>query len=112
MSPLHAEAAADLAGDDAELGFRDAEDAARQVGARGMRALGPDIERVAAEPVVPFADAAARLHRCGGDAVEDELEAGDVMCPGEGRLDGALVAEREEETLVVTAFRPELWCFG
>ncbi len=108
MPALHAEAAADLAGDDAQLGFRDVEDAARHVGAGAVRALGADIKREAAEPVVPLADAAARLHRGGGDAVEDELEAADVMGAGEGRLDGALVAEREEEALVVGAFRPEL----
>jgi hypothetical protein len=61
------------------------------------------------EPVVPVADDAARLHRRGGDAVEDELEAGDMMGPGKGRLDRALVAQREEEALVVGAFRPQLW---
>src|SRR6266446_10394098 len=86
----------------------DVQDAARHVGARGVRALGPDIKREPAEPIIPVADAAARLHRGGGDAVEDELEAADVMGLGEGCLDGALVAEREEEALVIMAFRPEL----
>src|SRR5271157_4432597 len=112
MAALHAEAAANLAGNDAELRFRDVQDTPRDLGARAVRALGPDIKREAAEPIVPLADAAARLHRRGGNAVEDELEAADVMSPREGRLDGALVAEREEEALVVAAFRPELWGIG
>src|SRR6516162_3213425 len=112
MPALHAKAAADLAGDDAQLGFRDVQNAARQVGARRVWALSPDIEREAAEPVVPVADNAARLHRRGGDAVEDEPEPGDVMSSGEGRLDRQLVSEREEETLVVAAFRPQLWRAG
>src|SRR6266446_2963861 len=86
----------------------DVQDAARHVGARGVRALGPDIKREPAEPIVPLANAAARLHRRGGDAVEDELEAANVMSLGEARLDGALVAERKEEAFVVMAFRPEL----
>jgi hypothetical protein len=38
MRALHAEAAADLAGDDAELRFRDVEDTAGHVGACGVRA--------------------------------------------------------------------------
>src|ERR1700747_148478 len=62
MPALHAEAAADLAGDDAELRFRDLQDAARELGARAVWALGPDIKREAAKPIVPLADAAARLH--------------------------------------------------
>src|SRR5215472_2476289 len=106
MPALHAEAAADLAGDDAELGFRNVQDATRHVGARGVRALGPDIKREAAKPVVPLADNAARLHRGGGDAVEDELESSDVMGLGKGSIDRALVTEREQETLVVMALRP------
>jgi hypothetical protein len=73
----------------------------------GVRALGPDIKREAADPVVPLADAAARLHRGGGDAVEDEFETADVIGSGEGRLDRALVAEREEEALVIPALPPE-----
>jgi hypothetical protein len=108
MPTLHAEAAAHLAGDDAELRFPDMEDTARHVGTRTVRALGPDMKREAAEPIIPVADAAARLHRGSGDAVEDEFEAGDVMSPGETRLDGALVAQREKEALVIGAFRPEL----
>ena len=105
---FHAKAAADLAGDDSQLGFRDVQDAPRQIGARRVRTLGPDIEGKAAEPIVPLADAAARLHRRGGDSVEDELEPADVIGLGKGRLDRALVAEREPETLVVGTLRPEL----
>ena len=110
MPALHAEAAADLAGNDAELRFRNVQDAARHVGACGVRALGPNIKREPAEPIIPVADAAARLHRGGGDSVEDEFDAGDVMSFGESRLDRELVAEREGEALVVIAFRPELRC--
>ena len=73
-----------------------------------MRALGPDIKREAAEPIVPLADAAARLHCRGGNSVEDELQATDVIGPGKTRLDGALVAEREEEAFVTRGFCPEL----
>ena len=95
MPALHAKAAADLTGDDAELGFGDVEDAASHVGPCGVRALGADIERETSEPIVPLADAAARLHRGGGDAIE--AQASDVVSPGEGRLDCGLVANREEE---------------
>src|SRR6516225_12331043 len=56
MPALHAKAAADLTGDNSELGFRDVQDSACQVGARGVRALGPDVEREAAQPTVPIAD--------------------------------------------------------
>jgi hypothetical protein len=77
MPALHAKAAADLAGDDSELGFRDVQDAARQVSACGVRALGPDTERKAGEAIIPIADHAARLHRHGGNPVEDEFEAAD-----------------------------------
>jgi len=73
MPALHAKAAADLAGDDAKLRFRDVEDAAGHVGPCGVWALGADIERETSQMIVPFADAAARLHRGGGDAVEDKL---------------------------------------
>ena len=110
MRALHAEAAADLAGDDAELRFRDVEDTAGHVGACGVRALCADIEREAAEVIVPLGDATARLHRGGSDPIEDEFDAGDVMSFGESRLDRELVAEREKEALVVIAFRPELRC--
>jgi hypothetical protein len=112
MPGLHAEAAADVAGGDTELRFRGLQNAACHVGARAVRALGPGIEREAAEPIVPLADAAARLHRRGGDAVEDELQAGEAMRSREGRLDGALVAQGEEEALVVMAFRANLWGIG
>ena len=110
MPALHAKAAADIAGDDAELGFRDVQNAARQLGARAVRALGPDIEREATKAIVLFADAAARLHRGGGHAVEDELQAGDVVGPGKPGLNRAPVAEDKEKALVVPAFRPQLWC--
>src|SRR5262249_34468724 len=83
---LHTEVATDLAGDDAQLGFQDVQDAARHISACGVRALSPDIKREASQPIVPFADAAARLHRSGGDPVEDELEASDMMRLGEGCL--------------------------
>jgi hypothetical protein len=77
-----------------------------------VRALGADIERETLEPIVPLADAAAWLHRGGGDAIEDKLQASDVVSPGEGRLDCGLVANREEEALVVGAFGPELRRIG
>jgi len=77
------------------LGFGDVEDAASHVGPCGVRALGADIRRETSEPIVPLADAAARLHRGGGDAIE--AQASDVVSPGEGRLDCGLVANREEE---------------
>src|SRR5271169_2984957 len=107
MSAPHAKAAADLASDNAELRFLDMEDTARQVGASAVRALGPDIKRKAVEPIVPLADAAARLHRGGGDPVEDEPQATDVMGLSETRLGSALVAQREEEALVACGFGPE-----
>ena len=61
MPALHAEAAADLAGANAQLGFWNVENAARHIGACSVRAPGPELKRETAQPIVAFADAAARL---------------------------------------------------
>jgi hypothetical protein len=105
---LHAKAAADLAGNDPQLRFRDMEDAARQVGARRVRALRPDRKGKVPKPIVPLADTAARLHSRGDNGVEDELHATDMVGLGETRRDGALVTQGEGETLVAAGFCPEL----
>jgi hypothetical protein len=39
-----------------------------------VRALGADIEREAAEAIVPLGDATVRLHRGGSDPIEDEFD--------------------------------------
>ena len=107
MPAFHAEAAADIAGDDAHLRLGNVEDAPRHIGAGAVRPLRAEIERVAAEPVVILADAAARLHRRRGDAVEDEFLARHMMRLGEGGIDRAPVAQREEETFIVAALVPQ-----
>ena len=72
---LHAEAAADIAGDDADLALRHFEHALRQLGAEGVRALQRGVDGVAVLGGVVVADRAARLHGRAGDAVDHEVAA-------------------------------------
>ena len=81
---LHAKAAADIAGDDADAAFRHVQDLMRQGLADAVHVLRAGVERVAAGAGIIIGNAAARLHRDGGEAVVEEREPRDVMRPGEG----------------------------
>ena len=84
---LHAKAAADIAGDDADAAFRDMQDVMRQGLADAVHVLRAGVERVAASARIVIGDAAARLHRDRGEAVVVERQPRDVMRSGKGRVD-------------------------
>ena len=104
---LHAEAAADVAGDDAHLAFRHLEDLPRQFGAIGVRALQGRVDRVVVGGGVVVADAAARLHRRRGHAVDDEAVPDDMRRRGEGGVGRRLVAFEIDKGDVVGAVVPD-----
>ena len=66
---LHAKAAADIAGDDADAAFRHVQDLMRQDLADAVHVLRAAVERPAASAGIVVGNAAARLHCDGGDAV-------------------------------------------
>ena len=82
---LGAEAAADIRGDEAHAAREHAQGACRQV-AVGVDVLAGDVQRVAIAGRVVAADAAARLHRVGDDAVVVEPPRDRVRGGGEGGL--------------------------
>ena len=98
---LHAKAAADIAGDHTDAAFRDMQDLMRQGLADAVHILRAGVERVAAGAGIIVGDAAARLHRDGGDAVVVERQPGDVMRPGKGGLDRIAIAHAHRERGVV-----------
>ena len=103
---FHAEAAADIAGDDADPALRHVQDL-RQVGAVGVGALQCRVDRVAAVGRVVVADRAARLHRRRGHPVDDEPALDDAGGAAEGGLDRRLVADLVDEADVVRAVVPD-----
>ena len=96
---LQAEAAADVGRHHADAVLRDVEDV-RDLHARAVRVLVGAVERglVGREGVV--ADADARLHRDGRQAVVLDPELDDVLGAGEGRVGRLLVAEHQAEGVV------------
>ena len=104
---FHPKAAADVAGDDAHLAFRDFEDLPRQFRAIGVRALQGRVDRVMVGRGVVVADAAARLHRGRGHPVDDESVADDVRGAGEGRVGRSLVAFEIDKRDIVGAVLPD-----
>ncbi len=103
---LHAEAAADVAGDDADAAFRDLQHRMGQLGAEIMGALQGRVDGVAILDGVVFADRAARLHGGAGDAVDDEIGAHHAMGAGEGGIGLGLVAFEMDEADIVRAIVP------
>ena len=103
---FHAKAAADIAGDDADPRFRDA-DHLRQIGAVGMGALQDRVAGVAVFGGVVVADRAARLHRRGGNAVDDEAALDDAVGARESGLDSRLVADLVDKADIVRAIVPD-----
>ena len=103
---FHAEAAADIAGDDMDPALRDLEHLLREIRAERVHALRLGVERVVAAGRVVVADATARLHGHGGDAAYLETMADDVVRARERRVRGRLVAREVNETDVVRAIFP------
>ena len=100
---LHAEAAADVAGDHPHLGFRHLEYALGELGAERVGALQRGVDGVTAVGGVVVPDRAARLHGDGGDAVDDEMLAHHVGGARERGVGRGLVAVDLDEADVVLA---------
>src|SRR6516225_6419143 len=100
---LHAKAAADIAGDDADAAFRDMQDLMRQDMAHTVHVLCAAIESVAAGAGIVLGNAAARLHCDGGDAVVVEREPRNVMRPGKGGVDRIDIAQRIVKEVLLAA---------
>ena len=103
---LHAEAAADIAADDANLVIRHFQNVLRQLGLKHIRALQGRVDGVAAVDRLKQADAAARLHRGCGHAVDHEMMFDHMRSLGEGGIGRLLVAFNLNETDVVGAVVP------
>ena len=88
---FHAEAAADVADDDADLFGGETERAAEGVAGAGGHLAG-EAQRQAVGCAVIGGEGAARLHGCGGEALVDEVEGDDVGGGGEGGVEGGGVA--------------------
>ena len=82
---LHAERAADIAGEDAHLVRRDVEDLG-ELAAQPEHALAADMEGEAFALGIVGGDGRARLHGVDHEAVVEELEPGHMGGLGEGRL--------------------------
>ena len=79
----------------------------RQLGLEHVGALQGRVDGVAAFDRLVEADAAARLHGRGGDAVDDEMMFDDVRGVGEGGVGRLLVAFDLDEADVVRAIVPD-----
>ena len=109
---LHAEAAADVAADDANLAVRHFEHVLRQLGLEHVRALQGGVDRVAALDRLEEADAAARLHGRRRHPVDDEAMFDDVSGARERGVGRLLVALDLDEADVVGAVLPDKWHAG
>jgi hypothetical protein len=113
---LHAEAAADVAGDHPDAALRHLQ-YRRQFGAERMHALQRGVDGEAAVGGVVVADAGARLHGGRRHAVDDEAVADHMVGLGDGGLGCRLVAEQLHEADIVGAALPDprragLGCLG
>ena len=104
---LHAEAAADIVGMDAELVLRLMEKVLRQILAQSVGPLHPGIDRVAVGHRVVAGVAAARFHRHRGDAVDDDPLFDDMIGFGEAGLGRGCVTGLKQEGLVFRAVFPQ-----
>ena len=103
----HAERAAHVVADHAQLVLRHMQDRLGHRLSHAVRALGAGIERVALLELVVLADAGARLHRRDGDAADGEIQGGDVIGLLERRVGRRLVALLEDEADIVRALVPD-----
>ena len=105
---LHAEGAADIVADHPDPVRRHAEDRARQRRPVAGHPLAADMEGEFLRRRVVLRERRARLHRVDHHAGVVEADAGDVVRPGERRLDRRLVAHVEVEEDVPGTALPEL----
>ena len=105
---LHAERAADIGGQDANLVVRHVEDL-RQRHLVAGDALGRNLQRVALARLVVGRQRHARLHRHHGDAGIDDVELGDMRGAGECGLDlggvAIVIVERDVVGDVIVELR-------
>ena len=78
----------------------------RQLGAEAVRALQRGVDRVVVLGRIVVADAAARLHGGGGDAVDHQVALDNAVGAGEGRIGRGLVAFEMDEADIVRAIVP------
>ncbi len=107
LRPLDAEAAADVADDDADRRLGDAEDIGREHAARAVRILRARVQRVAALAFVEVPDRAARLHVLRVDAAHDVAPAHHVRRAREGGIARGAVAHLEHVGDVVGTLVPD-----
>ena len=98
---LHAEAAADIAGNHVHLALGNLQHVLCEVGSEDVHALRLGVERVVPAGRVVVADAPARLHRHGRDAIDHQAMADDVVRARERRVRRRLVARKVNEADVV-----------
>src|SRR5262249_5861307 len=101
--------AADIAGDQPQLGLGYLERGAGDVVAEQPGSLKAAMQRVAAGAGIINPSHAARLNRMGGHPVDDKTLFDDVRGSGEGGIHPGLIASLKEIGLVVRAFAVELW---
>ena len=95
---LHAEAAADIAGQHAEFLGLHAHDAGH-LRPQAKHTLAADMQRPA--PILPFADRSARLHGADHDAGIADIEAGDMRGRGKGLRHLGAITEMEIEDAII-----------
>ncbi len=103
---LHAEAAADVRRDDAQLGLGDFQHLGRHRRAGAVRVLRCRVQRVAVAVGMILADRGARLDRVGGNPAVVELERNHVLGAGERGVGRVLVAHHQRERNVVGRLVP------
>ena len=103
---LHAEAAADVGRDHAQLGFGNSQHAAGELRAGAVRVLCRAVKRIAVAVGMILADCGARLDRIGVDAIVAELERDGLRRLGESRVGRLLVAHHQRERDIVGRFVP------
>ena len=105
---LHAEAAADIGGDDAHGGGIDAEDHAGHDVADGPAALGVGADGPGAGRGIVIGQTGTGFHRIDHDAVVDHGQAGDLGGGGEQRLGFRFRADFPVEAQIAGCLRPHL----
>ena len=103
---LHPEAAADIAGDDAQSVVLDAE-MLRHRAAQAESALRADMQRVALGLRIVFGEDAARLERRDHDAVDREIERHDLRRLGESLVAFVAVAQAPIERNIARLLVPQ-----
>ena len=101
VEDLGAEATADIGRIDAQLVLGDAQHEGAHEQANDVRVLAGGDERVVLGRLVIEADSRARLHGIGDETLIDQIDLGDVLGLGEGRVRRRLVAQFPIIALVV-----------